>query len=230
MKILGNTDITNEIVQLIKGAQEYLIIISPYIKLESKFKVKLGDAIKRVKYPFFIYREDKDNVDNETLSWLKSFKNLRLFSIKNLHSKIYVNQEFAIITSMNLYEYSQINNHEIGVKIDALKEENEYYDILKEIREIVNSQYENNTFSIILNMNENYTMKRLYDELNESFTFKNFRKNSSSLYEFISGEAMKLIEFEKKELYIDEKAVLRSTNLGKERFEFLKKEIIKIAN
>ena len=79
-------------------------------------------------------------------------------------------------------------------------------------------------------MNENYTMKRLYDELNESFTFKNFRKNSSSLYEFISGEAMKLIKFERKELYIDEKAVLRSTNLGKKRFEFLKKEIIKIAN
>jgi hypothetical protein len=79
-------------------------------------------------------------------------------------------------------------------------------------------------------MNENYTMKRLYDELNESYTFNNFRKSSINLYEFISGVVMKHIDFEKNELYMDEKAVLRSTNLGKERFEYLKKELIKLAN
>ncbi len=34
---------------------------------------------------------------------------------QNLHAKCYLNEKAAIITSMNLYDFSQVNNNEMGV-------------------------------------------------------------------------------------------------------------------
>ena len=53
----------------------------------------------------------------------KRFKrrNNRIFNYYNaprLHAKCYLNEQAAIITSLNLYEFSQQNNEEMGVYIE----------------------------------------------------------------------------------------------------------------
>ena len=48
-----------------------------------------------------------------------------LFS-KNLHGKLYLSEEEAIITSMNIYDYSQVNNIEFGIHIIKNKDEEIY--------------------------------------------------------------------------------------------------------
>ncbi len=42
---------------------------------------------------------------------------VRLSFCKNLHAKCYLNESECIISSLNLYEFSQINNNEMGILI-----------------------------------------------------------------------------------------------------------------
>ena len=51
---------------------------------------------------------------------LKEFieKGCELFLIPNLHAKIYCNESKVLITSMNMYLHSVLNNAEIGVLLD----------------------------------------------------------------------------------------------------------------
>ncbi|MFD1161376.1 MULTISPECIES: phospholipase D family protein [Hwangdonia] len=228
MKVIGTTKISNEIEEILNSAEKKLILVSPYLKLNQRLKVRLSDAFKKVDNAYLIYRENQ--LKSQDLIWLKSFKNLKIFSIKNLHSKIYLNQDVAVISSMNLYEYSQINNHEIGVKLEFNEDQNEYKDTLKEIRIMVESEYNDNCFSQILESIENYSMGRLFWELSENYSFKNYRSGSQYLYEFISDKAREITEFKDYELYQDKTAVLRATDLGKERFNLLKKRLKEIAN
>lgn len=227
MKVIGTTKISYEIEEILDSAEKYLILVSPYLKLNKRLKVRLSDAFKKTDTIYFIYRENE--LENKELKWLKSFNNLNLYSIKNLHSKIYLNQDFALISSMNLYEYSQINNHEIGVKFEFCKDPNEYKDILNEIRIILESEHDT-SFSEIMETIEDFTMGRLFRELDEKYSFKSYRRGSQHLYEFISDQAREIVDFKECEIYQDNTAILRATNLGKVRFELLKKKLKDIAN
>jgi phosphatidylserine/phosphatidylglycerophosphate/cardiolipin synthase-like enzyme len=228
LKVIGTTKISYEIEEILDSAEKYLILVSPYLKLNQRLKVRLSDAFKKVDNVYLIYRENE--LKNQELLWLKSFENLKLFSIKNLHSKIYINQDFALISSMNLYEYSQINNHEIGVKFEFREDQNEYKGTLNEIRIMLESEYNDNSFSGIMESIQDYSMRRLFRELNDNHSFKNYRSASQNLYEFISDQARRLVDFKEYELYQDKTAVLKATDLGKERFELLKKKLKAISN
>ena len=228
MKVIGTTKISYEIEEILDSAEKYLILVSPYLKLNQRLKVRLSDAFKKVDNIYIFYRENE--LKSRELLWLKSFKNLKIFSIRNLHSKIYLNQDYALISSMNLYEYSQVNNHEIGVKFEFSEDLNEYKDTLNEIRIMLESEYDENSFSEIMESIEDYSMGRLFGELNNNYSFKNFRSGSQDLYEFISDKARKIVKFKEHELYQDKTAVLRATDLGKDRFELLKKKLKVIAN
>ena len=47
----------------------------------------------------------------------KSFPNIRLVGLNNLHAKYYANESKGVITSLNLYRYSIMNNIEYGCLI-----------------------------------------------------------------------------------------------------------------
>lgn len=228
MKIIGTTEISYEIEQILNNAEKHLILVTPYLKLNQRLKVRLSDAFKRVDNVFILHR-DKELNFNES-KWLKSFKNVNIFPIKNLHSKIYINEEIALISSMNLYEYSQINNHEIGVKLEYNDDNENYKDTLNEVRIILESEYSNHNFQEIIESTEDYSMRRLFWKLNDKYSFKNYNSGSQYLYEFISDKAREIVDFEKNELYQDGTAVLRATELGKERYQKLEKELKKLSN
>tara|TARA_R110000850_G_scaffold245318_2_gene370206 strand:+ start:211 stop:903 length:693 start_codon:yes stop_codon:yes gene_type:complete len=230
LKVFGTTKISYEIEQILHNAKHYLIIVSPYLKLNQRLKVRLSDAFKNVGDVYILYRENE--LKNQERIWLNSFNNVKLLSIKNLHSKIYVNEETVLISSMNLYEYSQINNHEIGVKIDNEEDASEFKDALNEIRIMIESEYTeiDHNFNEIIERTENYSMSRLFWELNENYSFRQFNKNSQRLYEYISDKSRELVDFSEDELYQDKTAVLRATELGKIRYQFLEKELKKLAN
>ncbi|MDE5030162.1 DNA repair protein, partial [Francisella tularensis subsp. holarctica] len=60
------------------------------------------------------------------ISWLYELTFVRTCFCKNLHAKCYMNETYCIITSLNLYEFSQINNNEMGVYI-SLDDDSEMY-------------------------------------------------------------------------------------------------------
>ena len=228
MKIIGTTEISYEIEQTLDNAEKYLILVTPYLKLNQRLKVRLSDAFKRIDNVYILHREKELNIYES--KWLESFKNVNIFPIKNLHSKIYVNEEVALISSMNLYEYSQINNHEIGVKLKISDDKTEYKDTINEIRIILESNHFNHNFDYVIESIEDYSMGRLFWKLNNKYSFKNYKSGSQYLYLFLSDKAREIVNFNNSELYQDKTAILRTTKLGKERYQILEKELKKLSN
>lgn len=120
-----NTSATNYYLEeLIKRAKERVILISPFLKLNDRIKELLEDK-NRLKIDIRIIY-GKSELQPEEISWLKEQDYIRTSFCKNLHAKCYLNEDSCIITSLNLYEFSQINNNEMGILIER-EEDNELY-------------------------------------------------------------------------------------------------------
>ena len=68
--------------------------------------------------------------------WMKSIKNLTILEKKNNHAKCYLNEQRAIICSMNLYEYSEINNIEMGILITKKEDPVAFRSLMDEINHL----------------------------------------------------------------------------------------------
>lgn len=79
----------------------------------------------------------KSELQPEEINWLKELSYVRTSFCKNLHAKCYLNEELAIITSLNLYELSQINNNEMGVLIRRSDDAELYKDTYEEAQRII---------------------------------------------------------------------------------------------
>lgn len=71
------------------------------------------------------------------MEWLRSLTFVRTSFCKNLHAKCYINEELCIITSMNLYEFSQVNNNEMGILIRRSTDHELYRDAYEEAQRII---------------------------------------------------------------------------------------------
>ena len=73
----------------------------------------------------------------EEVNWLKGLTYIRTSFCKNLHAKCYLNEELCIITSLNLYEFSQVNNNEMGVLVERSTDADLYKDSYEEAQRII---------------------------------------------------------------------------------------------
>lgn len=131
-----NTSATNYFLEeLIKNAKDRLILISPFLKLNDRMKELLSDK-NRLKIDVRIVY-GKSELQPEEINWLKELTYVRTSFCKNLHAKCYMNEELAIITSLNLYEFSQVNNNEMGVLIRRDEDGELYKDAYEEAQRII---------------------------------------------------------------------------------------------
>ncbi len=131
-----NTSATNYFLEeLIKGAQERLVLISPFLKLNDRIKELLEDK-NRLKIDVRIVY-GKSELQPQEIEWLKAQSYIRTSFCKNLHAKCYLNEENAIVTSLNLYEFSQINNNEMGILIRRDDDAELYKDTYEEAQRII---------------------------------------------------------------------------------------------
>ena len=109
---------------IIIGAKKTLNLVSPYLQLSKTFHERLKDASNRNVNIKIVYGKDelKPNEKNS----LAELNNIELFYFENLHAKCYFNESEMVITSMNMYEFSEKNNREMGVYI-TLKNDMELY-------------------------------------------------------------------------------------------------------
>ena len=54
---------------------------------------------------------------------------IKTLFIKHLHAKCYLNERHALVTSMNLYEFSQVHNDEMGILVSREHDPDLYKDI-----------------------------------------------------------------------------------------------------
>lgn len=131
-----NTSATNYFLEeLIKDAKDRLILISPFLKLNDRVKELLSDK-NRLKIDVRIVY-GKSELQPAEMAWLQELTYIRTSYCKNLHAKCYMNEELCIITSLNLYEFSQVNNNEMGVLIRRGDDVELYKDTYEEAQRII---------------------------------------------------------------------------------------------
>jgi hypothetical protein len=119
-KFLNRFELTDELHRIIEGAKEYLILISPYIKLTDSIKRSLSKHKSDSKFELIVIY-GKNEVDKSRslndfdMDFFKSFSNVKIAYHKRLHAKMYVNEFNCLLTSMNLHEYSMKENIEFGI-------------------------------------------------------------------------------------------------------------------
>jgi phosphatidylserine/phosphatidylglycerophosphate/cardiolipin synthase-like enzyme len=134
-KFLDTTGVSHELAQIIKNAKERLIIISPYLQISDKFRELLSDQDTLKIDIRIIY--GKSELQPQENNWLKSLKYVRTSICKNLHAKCYLNEKTALISSMNFYEFSQLNNNEMGIVVNKSEDEQLYNDIYEEAKRLI---------------------------------------------------------------------------------------------
>ena len=119
-QFLTGTELSAKIESVINKAQKEVVLISPYIKLSKAIKRTL-DGLKD--YPeiqlVLIFGKNEDDyyksISADDLDYLRGFPHLEIRYEPDLHAKVYMNEGEIILSSMNLYDYSQHNNIEFGV-------------------------------------------------------------------------------------------------------------------
>lgn len=135
-KYLHTQAISAAIVDLMNEAKERLYLISPYLKLSDTLKDKFRDKDAEGVVTNVIF--GKQSLTPDEMTFLRSLKNVKLFFSRNLHAKCYLNEQRMIIASMNLYEFSQQTNREMGVMVEVANEADKavYSDAWKDIQSI----------------------------------------------------------------------------------------------
>jgi hypothetical protein len=192
-----NTELLNHwILKLIEKTERELIIIVPYIQTSDRIYNHLLEANKRDVQITLVYKENK--LHPEERAKLEALDNLNLMHHPNVHAKCYYNENYLIVCSMNLYEYSGKNNREMGILLhrNDLKEEIEkpgafgmggdsyslFNDAISEIRLIVNGAHIEKTsrktkkdgFEIEIIKNEKEKEEEFCKLLNSHFGHKKF--------------------------------------------------------
>ena len=123
-KFLEGNDLNAELDKLILTADSFIALISPYIKLHERYKSSLLTHVSNPKFELVVVfgKNEQDiskSIRKEDFAFLGQFPNLQIKYEPRLHAKFYANDSSAILTSMNLYDFSQNNNIEAGVLTES---------------------------------------------------------------------------------------------------------------
>ncbi|MBM9521268.1 phospholipase D family protein [Desulforhopalus vacuolatus] len=110
VKFLTTQGLNYYLEELLKNANSKITLISPYFKLQRRIKEILSEKKQQGVEIIFVCRA------NDLQEPLNEFST-QIFDAPTLHAKCYMNENEAILTSLNLYEFSQQNNEEMGVYV-----------------------------------------------------------------------------------------------------------------
>ena len=137
-KFLTTSGVTDCLEKIINQANNRLIIISPYLQINTRIKNLLEDKDREIRTKvesrfsklkallknedaqtgmkiYIVYRKGELTAADNT--WLKGLNSIQTIPLGNLHAKCYLNDDYALITSMNLYQSSQVHNYEMGILV-----------------------------------------------------------------------------------------------------------------
>jgi hypothetical protein len=119
-KFLKGNALNAAIEEIFDDCEKQLLIVSPFIKLHSRFKnsLKAKKELDKLEIKILFGKNEKDiskSINKEDFEFLKEFPNIEISYNEHLHAKYYSDENKAVLSSMNLYEYSQNNNIEFGI-------------------------------------------------------------------------------------------------------------------
>jgi phosphatidylserine/phosphatidylglycerophosphate/cardiolipin synthase-like enzyme len=213
ISLLDTTELNLEIENMFKEEKDFILILSPYLDLTLKIQTILETSPAKV---VILWRdetkEDNKKGNNKNQSnkriqeFINSMPNAEFFGLPYFHSKAYITSKTIIITSLNLYEYSQEYNFELGI---VLKETlyNKIIFTLKEKLTLLFDMYKIN--KNILDNLKLPTVDTLFAEI-QRISGKNEKdfKDAELLTQF-SKQMMNKFKFDRKDKWEKDKNMLQ---------------------
>ncbi|MCP3684926.1 MAG: DNA repair protein [bacterium] len=134
-KFLNTSGTSYVLEQLITKAQKQIILVSPYLQFNKKIKQLIEAKVNSGVPLTIIY--GKTDLNKAELDWIFTLNNTQLLFSEDLHAKCYMNEANCIITSMNLYEFSQVNNDEMGVLLTKSSDTDAFIKAVADIKRII---------------------------------------------------------------------------------------------
>lgn len=125
-KFLKGNELNAELEKIFENAETQIFLISPYIKLHDRYSATLLTKLNNPELEITILfgKNEADiskSMNQNDFDFFKQFPNIEILYEKRLHAKYYANERKALLTSMNLYGFSQNNNIEVGILMDRSK-------------------------------------------------------------------------------------------------------------
>ena len=150
--------LNHQILEIIKHPHDgHVIMVSPYIKFHQRIMDELNEHKSNTKPLLTVvfgksagnYKKSIDRVD---LEFLMNYPNVQIRHEERLHAKFYGNGSDYMMSSMNLYDFSQNNNIEFGIKLNLSEEPLEQFEknASKFIQDVITRSeliYQNNAVS-----------------------------------------------------------------------------------
>ncbi|MBN1413123.1 MAG: phospholipase D family protein [Spirochaetales bacterium] len=124
-RFLTTASTTSAVEDIINNARNNLVLISPYVKIPRNLFQNLLSADSKGINTTLIYGKKMD-IDQEAKEQISALRHISVYFLENLHAKCYLNEESMVITSMNLYDFSERNNREMGIYLTR-KDDSEIY-------------------------------------------------------------------------------------------------------
>lgn len=126
---------TSEIENIINNAKNGLVLISPFIKIPDSLFQNLRAADQKGVKITLVY--GKTELEPTIIEKLHQLNNIKLYFLDNLHAKCYFNEQSMVITSLNLYDFSEQNNREMGVLVTRQDDEVVFNEAAREAKMII---------------------------------------------------------------------------------------------
>lgn len=173
-QVIPTRGISHRIEEIISKAEKEIILVTPFLKITSEYYTRLIEASKRNVAIILLY--GKKELEKEQEKMLFDIDSLEIRYLKNLHAKVYLNENEGVISSMNLYKYSEVNNFELGVyfKRNELDLNYIYRDAYNEVQHMI-SQSELKKERCNKKKKENLDIAKsiFYSKDYENFLFEN---------------------------------------------------------
>ena len=106
--------------KMIIEADEFLYLISPYIKLHDRLKAELKSKLTTYNLAITVVfgkneGDAEKSVKKEDIEFFMQFPNIKICYEKNLHAKFYASEDCSMLSSMNLHQFSQNTNIEAAI-------------------------------------------------------------------------------------------------------------------
>ena len=134
-KFLTTNGINYAIEEIIKTAKEKVVLVSPYLQLNARIRELLSDGYRPDLEMRIIY--GKKELEAPERQWLNGVPHIRTSFCENLHAKCYLNEDRCVITSLNLYLYSQQNNNEMGISVRRATDHQLFADVSAEVARLL---------------------------------------------------------------------------------------------
>lgn len=135
-RYLDTSHVSSELMDLIKEAKEKIILVTFSLQVNKQIqeRLKTKSKIGTLSEISLIYGNTK--LKQSELDWMSEIDDLKVWQKVNLHAKCYINENKAIITSMNLYDYSQTTNTEMGILITKKDDGITYEKMMEDIHDL----------------------------------------------------------------------------------------------